>query len=1060
MKRLGTIMLVLSMVGVLSAQNDNVLRQKSDSLYAKGVELYKSRKYKNAIPFFEQSYSIDTTLYGINTPYRDYSCKWAANCYYKIGDIDQAKKLYENYFIEPIDRSLTVDIDSLIMQADSYKAENNIVKAIECLRKSLDLIKLRLGENVKYANNLTNLGLLYYAAGNVNDAINSFEEALKINSNLLGNNHKECSILVNNLGLVYYYTGKYQNALKYFKRRYEIAVELYGDDNIETMKLLNDIALVMSDIGEMDNSLAIYKKLEKLCENKMSKETIPLYKMVLNNIGAIYQDLECCDKAIEYLEKSLPISKELYGEKSEDYATVLDNIGNIYFIMGSFEKSLEYHNNAIDIFKNNSIADSVSYARYLSNTGTVYEKIKQYDKAFDYYKRALEIRIKKLGYHPDVAASLINMGNVDTVNGIQYYLKAKDILEQTSGKNSKSYLTCITNIAQEERIRHNYKEAITILESILDIILNNYGEKDSQYISTLKELGYCKIFSNEFDEGANYYQKAMSLSKSKLISNFSFMTAVERSNYWKICNKIYSDVLIVNNYMPNNNIQSQFSYDAELVTKGLLLTSEIEFNKLIAESNDEELIAEFENMRQLALIMNGELEKPVDERIHNCDSLEKEIQKIERHLVENCRQYGDFTRSIAINWKDVQKSLKPNDVAIEFANFTENDVVKYAAIVLTKAMESPVFVPLFYESDIARLLRGIAPAKPDTPKDDDRGASTVSTTRLGIYESTGLYRLVWQPLEKYFPENPRIYFAPSGTLHQIAVEYAPVDNDKTISDKYEVYRVSSTRFLAMDYMPSPLKNAVLYGGIFYDSDTTTMKQESDRYLTRSTTSYTSFADFNRNEARGSLNYLPGTKTEVEDIVGKLKKSRVKTKLYEGTHANEESFKALSGSNIAVLHIATHGFFLPSDEKLSGDQSLIQSGLLLSGANYAWQNKPLPEGIEDGILTAKEISYMDLRRTDLVVLSACQTALGEITGEGVFGLQRGFKKAGARTIIMSLWPVDDNATLLMMTEFYTNLTSGMNKREAFLAAQNKVKTTAGFENPRYWAAFIMLDGNEK
>ena len=146
--------------------------------------------------------------------------------------------------------------------------------------------------------------------------------------------------------------------------------------------------------------------------------------------------------------------------------------------------------------------------------------------------------------------------------------------------------------------------------------------------------------------------------------------------------------------------------------------------------------------------------------------------------------------------------------------------------------------------------------------------------------------------------------------------------------------------------------------------------------------------------------------------------------------------------------------------MSGDQSLVQSGLLLSGANYAWQNKPLPEGIEDGILTAKEISFMDLRKTDLVVLSACQTALGEITGEGVFGLQRGFKKAGARTIIMSLWPVDDNATLLMMTEFYTNLTKGMSKRAAFLTAQNKVKTTTGFENPRFWAAFIMLDGNEK
>ena len=120
---------------------------------------------------------------------------------------------------------------------------------------------------------------------------------------------------------------------------------------------------------------------------------------------------------------------------------------------------------------------------------------------------------------------------------------------------------------------------------------------------------------------------------------------------------------------------------------------------------------------------------------------------------------------------------------------------------------------------------------------------------------------------------------------------------------------------------------------------------------------------------------------------------------------------------------------------------------------------MPEGIEDGILTAKEISGMDLRSTDMVVLSACQTGLGEITDEGVFGLQRGFKKAGVHTIIMSLWSVDDNATKLIMTEFYSNLIKGMTKREAFLKAQRTLKTTAGFENPRFWAAFIMLDGNE-
>ncbi|MBQ2076610.1 MAG: CHAT domain-containing protein, partial [Bacteroidales bacterium] len=645
------------------------------------------------------------------------------------------------------------------------------------------------------------------------------------------------------------------------------------------------------------------------------------------------------------------------------------------------------------------------------------------EKAKESYSAAAEICLKMFGEkHPQYATSLNNlslayMDGGDKEKALDFCRKALGIREDVFGKNHPSYSASLYNMAG---------------------IYNHFGD---------------------YAEALGFYKQASKLQKSNIVRNFSFMTAHERETFWNANSEYCRKQLNVAYRLPSDTAASRLSYDTELITKGLLLTSEIEFNRLIAESGDSALVSEFDNMRKLSLMLNIELEKPVLERIVNCDSLNDEIQKEERHLVEKCKPYGDFTRSVAIGWKDVRNALKGNDVAIEFTSYIIcPDSTMYAAIVLAKNMESPVFVPLFEQKEMNRLLRGVAP-KEVTHDENERGATSVSAKRLGIYESTGLYDLLWKPLEKYFPENPRIYFAPSGMLHKIAVEYAPIDHSKTISDKYEIYRVSSTRFLAMDYMPSTLKKSVLYGGIFYDSDTVTMKRESERYSTRST-SISSFAAFNKGEERGSLSYLSGTKTEVEDIFGKLNKRKIKATLYEGSQANEESFKALSGDNIDVLHIATHGFFLPSEEKLSGENSLIQSGLLLSGANYAWQNQPLPEGIEDGILTAKEIAFMDLRKTDLVVLSACQTALGEITSEGVFGLQRGFKKAGARTVIMSLWPVDDNATLLMMTEFYTNLTSGMNKREAFIAAQNKVKNSAGFENPRYWAAFIMLDGNER
>ena len=132
--------------------------------------------------------------------------------------------------------------------------------------------------------------------------------------------------------------------------------------------------------------------------------------------------------------------------------------------------------------------------------------------------------------------------------------------------------------------------------------------------------------------------------------------------------------------------------------------------------------------------------------------------------------------------------------------------------------------------------------------------------------------------------------------------------------------------------------------------------------------------------------------------------------------------------------------------------------MFAGANSALdpqRSKNIPDGVDDGVLTAKEISRLDFRGLDLVVLSACQTGLGEVSGEGVFGLQRGFKKAGAQTIVMSLWEVSDESTQLLMTEFFKNLTAGQPKRAAFLAAQNVVRQK--YPNPLHWAAFVMVDG---
>lgn len=283
-----------------------------------------------------------------------------------------------------------------------------------------------------------------------------------------------------------------------------------------------------------------------------------------------------------------------------------------------------------------------------------------------------------------------------------------------------------------------------------------------------------------------------------------------------------------------------------------------------------------------------------------------------------------------------------------------------------------------------------------------------------------------------------------------------------------------------------LELAAIFGGLNYET-TTAMSQviaqqhltvptleELDREVTEqhSDTLLAQRRGLQRmlRTSRGAIEYLDGTLNEVEAIDTFLLRQQIKTELYTDSRGTEEAFKALSGRQIPLIHIATHGFSLNDDNmsqwqesanlmeilrRPSIDNSLSYSGLLMAGSNTTIKGIRLPSTIEDGILTAQEIAGMDLQGLELVVLSACQTGLGQLKDDGVFGLQRGFKKAGAHTLLMSLWSVDDHATQVMMTQFYQQLMLTHNRFLAFRQAQQAMREM-GYNDPFYWASFIMLD----
>jgi CHAT domain-containing protein len=328
------------------------------------------------------------------------------------------------------------------------------------------------------------------------------------------------------------------------------------------------------------------------------------------------------------------------------------------------------------------------------------------------------------------------------------------------------------------------------------------------------------------------------------------------------------------------------------------------------------------------------------------------------------------------------------------------------------------------------------------------------------------YTKFWKPIRDKIGTAQKVYFSADGVYHQLnLLTLQNPETSKYVSEETNIQLVSNTKDLVLFNKPKKLQKNFkeyevhLFGFPDYGNKTNSANSDRGTFAIQLDTTQRFF------DARGGISSLPGTKKEVENIGNFAKTQNLKTFIYTGKQASEDNLKKLS--NPDVLHIATHGFFLADlpmneeDGKMAGqsrevqvENPLLRCGLLLADAQDGLKNGE-QEGKENGVLTAQEAMNLNLDHTDLVVMSACETGLGEIVnGEGVFGLQRAFQTAGAKTVLMSLWKVDDAATQEMMSLFHENLlVKKLSKREAFSQAQNKLKEKYG--SPYYWGAFVMV-----
>ena len=477
----------------------------------------------------------------------------------------------------------------------------------------------------------------------------------------------------------------------------------------------------------------------------------------------------------------------------------------------------------------------------------------------------------------------------------------------------------------------------------------------------------------------------------------------------------------------NDSLCLSLAYNSALLTKNLYLNSS-SFTPFIT---DESLYPEYQSLSLLKDIIFKE--KNYNDRLILLHEYELRERNLRSKVIEN------FNSTVFVKWNSIQEKLDIDEVAIEFIEYGEKEWLysknnirkRYGALIITKTSSYPVFVDLF-EVEVAK----------DVYEQQPKSYSE----KLGC----NLYNKLWDSLAPYLKGASRVYFSPIGLLSLINIESLMDENGIAAFDKFPLNRVSSTKQLLFQ-KPLAIESVALFGGVKYNK----------RKYNQPTFTLDSL------NTRGNWAYLKETLGEIEEVENEVKRDKDNISVYKyiGEYASEEQFKDICKSCPSVLHIASHGFYIPEikrskvpyynryDTTLLSD-NLFYSGLVFAGGQDSWNNSTFEIDSNDGILSSYEISNLNLRKTDLVVLSACETGIGDLSYDGILGLQRGFKSAGVNTIIMSLWKVDDVATSLLMVNFYRKYLKTGSKEYAFREAQRIVREK--FPDPYFWASFILLD----
>jgi CHAT domain-containing protein len=1008
-----------------------------------GLAVYK-KNYANAEKYLTDIVGIKADLYGDDAPETHLARTKLANFFLDYTNkVAEAGKIYSESFANKVEKEIAIrhkdQLEILNHIANYYELTDHYDMAAATLIKAKNVARVKYDYNdYLYGAELTNEAKLQIKLGQYEQAEESINASLKILENFRRDEGKKAFLVdaLETQAALFGIKGLFDDADDNLERAAKIISK--ADRMIDEASNALELSSLFIQLGRYSDTEELLNKLIKEYEKTYGANSSHLVEPLVN-LGRLSLAKGDYTEADKIATRAKQIALSVYGEKSTKTAIVLLLMGDLDSNIGDYESAQDNFQTALESQEKQFGHNHIEVAKTLSHLALI--KFYKGDQPSEIEKMlldALTIMGSRLGKdNPQYADVLKNVAILSISQ--KNYPAAFSSLSQaeaiwrakTGSKNNINAASIFTLTGDVYYQMKSYPKAEDFYNNAKNIYEKYFSRSHPEYVKILSKLAKVYYMEKDYKRSKRNIEEALNDYDLFIKQYFPALSEREKAKYWNTMKGDFEfyNTLAFGQLEDFRDLAGKV-YNYQLLTKALLLSSSIKIRERILNSSDEALKNAYNNWVVKKEFLTNALSMSSEQLIQNSidpAALGADVEKLERELSEKSELFGSTFESKKITYENVQKSIGKNEVAVEMVRY------RYFNHDFT---DSIVYVAMYVKNDNTRPK---VIELPEGHRMETRFFHYYRNCIITKQSDAYSYKVFWEPIQKEVGQFATIYFSPDGIYNLINLEAIPTPDGKYVIDNSNIVIVSNTKDL---YFRKQKKRDV-------SSNTATMFGNPRFYL--AATDNHTIAD------------LPGTEKEVNELEELLKQKGWKTSEYVEASATEERVKELDSPKI--FHIATHGFSTPviseddakqmtqSEAQLS-ENPLLKTGLLLKGAGDLLTKTKYNYNLENGILTAYEAMSLNLDKTDLVVLSACETGLGEVSnGEGVYGLQRAFLVAGAKVLIMSLFKVDDEATQKLILNFYKKWLSTGNMRQSFVDAKKELRVE--YPEPINWGAFMMI-----